>query len=84
MQTFVDSHHGTDAGPGDESDVDTESSSDDGHEIEPIEIQKRYFPLNPYKHYIDTGDIAHIHTCGRHFIPNVRTQLLWSFGRRNQ
>lgn len=62
MQTFVDSHHGTDAGPGDESDVDTESSSDDGHEIEPIEI----------------------HTCGRHFIPNVRTHLLWSFGRRNQ
>ena len=39
-----------------ESDDDTENSSEGGPEMEPIEIQKRYFPINPYKHYIDTGD----------------------------
>ena len=48
-------------GSEDESGDDT--STDDDPEIEPMEIQEdeRSLSLNPYKHYIDTGDIAPLH-----------------------
>ena len=43
-----------------EHDSGDDTSTDDEPEIEPMEIQEdeRSLSLNPYKHYLDTGDIA--------------------------
>ena len=55
---FIDSHH--DMNDDSEHDSGDDTSTDDEPEIEPMEIQEdeRSLSLNPFKHYLDTGDIA--------------------------
>ena len=76
---FIDDHHDKTGVSEDDSGDDT--STDDDPEIEPMEIQEdeRSFALNPYKHYLDTGDIAPLHNCRPHLVMKSRTQFLWAF-----
>ena len=51
---------GLPADESDDEDEDTGNSSEDEPEFEKIENKEKYFPINPYEHYIQTGSDNYI------------------------